>query len=472
MFDGMCIKPSDCSCSYEGEIRKVGEKWSDDGSCTQCVCLDRGQVSCNKTVCPDCPGDQVPVVIDESRCCPECVSDWLTVEGDATSRTLQMGERLVMSVEVHLPWDPPTSAYTWLKVGESDKLKGAVSSNGKTFTINSVTMADEGTWECRVNIHGKQRAVQIRVDVGQSLLIPVDEDQTAPELGTVTFGVVVNVHPAPSYKALMWFHEGQALLPPKNNLVMAGFERRNITLKQLVKANSGDYQCVLTLSDGSMHKAEFTLTVSDGSDTDTLAPVQRLVSAVHGTNPILQVKTPISGVPPKAFTWSYNGRVINADKDKHYRFISYNKGLQIMGVESADEGVYSVNMDYGKINAKTQIRLKITVEEVVISPDNSPLKTVVGQNAHFFVSISSLTNVPWKEVNWFKLNGSKNRVQTLTPPTGRIRTPSNRRQLSVLAVEKSDAGFYEVEVNHNGAKVSAVVELVIDESIWTNSVEE
>ena len=36
-------------------------------------------------------------------------------------------------------------------------------------------MADEGTWECRVNIHGKQRAVQIRVDVGQSLLIPVDE---------------------------------------------------------------------------------------------------------------------------------------------------------------------------------------------------------------------------------------------------------------------------------------------------------
>ena len=46
---------------------------------------------------------------------------------------------------------------------------------------------------------------------------------------------------------------------------------------------------------------------------------------------------------------------------KHYpRFTSYNKGLQIMGVESADEGVYSVNMDYGKINAKTQIRLKIT----------------------------------------------------------------------------------------------------------------
>ena len=41
----------------------------------------------------------------------------------------------------------------------------------------------------------------------------------------------------------------------------------------------------------------------------------------------------------------------------------------------------------------------------MISPDNSPLKTVVGQNAHFFVSISSLTNVPWKEVNWFKLNG-------------------------------------------------------------------
>ena len=45
-----------------------------------------------------------------------------------------------------------------------------------------------------------------------------------------------------------------------------------------------------------------------------------------------------------------------------------------------------------------------TVEEVVLTPDNSPLKTIVGQNAHFFVSISSRTNVPWKEVAWYRLN--------------------------------------------------------------------
>merc|ERR1711935_853809 len=225
-------------------------------------------------------------------------------------------------------------------------------------------------------------------------------------------------------------------------------------------------------NDGSVHKADFTLKVTSGGDTDTLAPVQSVVSAMSGTNPILQVKTPISGVPPKAFTWSYNGRVINADTEKHYRFTSYKKGLQIMGADTADEGVYSVSMVYGMISAKTQIKLRINVEEVIITPDNSPLKTVTGQNAHFYVSFSSITNVPWKEVSWYRLNDDKTRRKALTPPTGRYRTPSNRRQLSILGVLKSDEGFYEVEVKHNGAKVSAMVELVIDPSIWTNSVEQ
>ena len=28
MFDDMCIEPSDCSCTYEGEIRKVSRSFS------------------------------------------------------------------------------------------------------------------------------------------------------------------------------------------------------------------------------------------------------------------------------------------------------------------------------------------------------------------------------------------------------------------------------------------------------------
>ena len=58
-----------------------------------------------------------------------------------------MGERLVMSVEVHLPWDPPKSAYTWLKVGESDKLKGAViSRNGEKIWLKDFPVKIFSNW--------------------------------------------------------------------------------------------------------------------------------------------------------------------------------------------------------------------------------------------------------------------------------------------------------------------------------------
>ena len=44
--------------------------------------------------------------------------------------------------------------------------------------------------------------------------------------------------------------------------------------------------------------------------------------------------------------------------------------------------------------------------EVKIVAENTPLKTVVNQNAHFLVSITSSTgSVPWKTIDWYKLNG-------------------------------------------------------------------
>ena len=39
-------------------------------------------------------------------------------------------------------------------------------------------------------------------------------------------------------------------------------------------------------------------------------------------------------------------------------------------------------------------------------PENSPLKTVVGQTAHFLVTIDSVNSVPWKSVNWYRIGGT------------------------------------------------------------------
>ena len=44
-----------------------------------------------------------------------------------------------------------------------------------------------------------------------------------------------------------------------------------------------------------------------------------------------------------------------------------------------------------------------TAAEVSVRPENSPLKTVVGQTAHFLVKIDSIQSVPWKSVEWYRV---------------------------------------------------------------------
>jgi len=476
-FDNECIDPKDCVCTWEGEIRDIGDVWDNQESCQTCTCVDAGNIVCNDTICEECPEGHVPIVVDEEECCPTCVTDWLIAVDDKTDFKHKVGDSVTFGVEIHLPVEIPAERLKWEKRRQQNFLqtkKYDMSDDRKYLTVSDLTLQDEGIYRLQACIDKDNNvcgAIEFRLSVKNDIILAVDPHQTVTELGTVTFGVIIlGVDPAPGYQQLMWLQEDQELLPPSSNRIKAENSRRNLTISNVVKADEGNYKCGLTLEDGSYHWVDFTLTVEEGDSKDILVAVQTPVSVMHSSSATLAVKTSIKNVPPTSFTWIRNDAYIDAANNPKYSFVNYRKGLVVRDVKESDAGIYTAQMMYGKIHVRADVELRINTAEVDIRPENSPLKTVVGQTAHFLVTIDSVQSVPWKSIDWYRISGDgKSREQKITPPSGRFKTPDSRRKLVIQAVQKSDEGYYEVEVKHKGSVVSARVQLQVLENKWVNS---
>eukprot|EP00116_Pleurobrachia_bachei_P004915 sb/3465177/ len=410
---------------------------------------------------------------------PTVPADWLVARDDTTVFSSKVGESVTLAVDVHLPITLPSRNFKWEKRRERDGLlakKFDISDDGTSLTINDLTLSDEGGYRVRVCVDNSNcGSIEFSLSVTQNVLVPVNAHQTVTELESVTFEVEVFVEPQPEWQHLMWMSESDGdMLPPKSGRVKAGNSRRTITISSITKEDEGRYQCRLTLEDGSVYTADFKLTVKKSNEV-ILSPVESPVTALHSSTVTLAVKTTIANVPPNSFTWIRNDKYINPDNGANkYRFANYRKGLVIKDVTAADEGEYTAQMMYGKIHERAVVRLIVNSAEVKIVAENSPLKTVINQNAHFLVSITSSTgSVPWKTINWYKLNGAGKRVKKLTPPDNvKYATPNYRRKLTIRNVQLADQGLYEVEVSHQGVKVSEKVQLIVLESTFQSSREE
>lgn len=57
-----------CLSSKTGKKYYIGEKWTEDRSCTECECVE-GQVRCTTTLCAPCSNPSKPI---PGQCCPIC----------------------------------------------------------------------------------------------------------------------------------------------------------------------------------------------------------------------------------------------------------------------------------------------------------------------------------------------------------------------------------------------------------------
>jgi hypothetical protein len=205
------------------------------------------------------------------------------------SQTICLGAPVTFRVTVT---DSPS--LQWRKNGVN--IPGATSA---TYTINTVTAADAGTYDCFSGLCFGNFSDSATLTVTQAPVItgqPVNRDVCA---GTSTsFSVTATGTPAPTFQ---W---------RRNGVNIAGANAATLNLSNLTTANSGTYDCVVGNTCTSVISSPATLLVRTGP-VITTQPQDQTVCASTA-----RVRFTVAAPTATAFQWRLNGQnVINATSD-------------------------------------------------------------------------------------------------------------------------------------------------------------
>ena len=259
-----------CDKSLKQEWKNIGERWDDEEVCQSCECKFGGKVECQELICMQCEDGEVPFQVENEDCCPACLTDWLLPKDGKTQFHAKVGGTITLTVITNLPAGVglQKSDFRWQRLRNSGRAGYRISGDGKELVISVLDPGFETDYRVTLCLNNDLcRTVTFSLNiVNQDVLTPVVEHLVVEEGENVTFGVIVDMYPPIAWENLTWYFEEAALLLPKNKLIEASFERRNLTIKNVAKASEGNYRCTFTDRDGTLHSANFTLKVEEGEN--------------------------------------------------------------------------------------------------------------------------------------------------------------------------------------------------------------
>ena len=178
-----CVAADACTCSYQGEVKNVGDIWLDTNKCSDCGCRGEGEVVCEKVVCKKCNKKEQAIYESDDACCATCVEDWLTADPDAFVDVPQFTDITLRCESVVKP-----NAVAWFYSednGESwQEIEGA---NKLEYTLEDITPDNGGIYKCQAKKNYRIKEVEISLKVGEA---PASCTATVPENGAAEPGVV------------------------------------------------------------------------------------------------------------------------------------------------------------------------------------------------------------------------------------------------------------------------------------------
>ncbi|MFC2114566.1 immunoglobulin domain-containing protein, partial [Bacteroidota bacterium] len=203
-----------------------------------------------------------------------------------------------MTFNVNADGTTPLS-YQWYD--GSGTISGAT---GSTYTINSVSTSDAGSYYCKVtNACGNDQSNTITLTVNTPPTITAQSGNTSACSGsTATFSVTVSGSPAPTYK---WYFGSTEISGATNNQYTTG---------TLSSSNAGSYFCIATNSCGTATSTVKTLTVNTAPSITAQTATAVAVCAGQG----MTFSVTATGSSPLNYQWYNTSGAINGATGSTY----------------------------------------------------------------------------------------------------------------------------------------------------------
>ncbi|XP_078354372.1 roundabout homolog 1-like [Oculina patagonica] len=352
-----------------------------------------------------------------------------------TSYPLNAGEGDNVTLSCNADGNPePTISWTRNRSPMSTPGSSRItfSDNKKQLTITNVNRTDSGEYRCVAN----NSVGNIFLFYYQPKIASHPLSNIIKEGRNVTLSCNTDGNPVPT---ISWTRNGDPVDENKNSRVSFTENKKQLTIINVNRTDSGEYRCVANNSVGNDTSNVATLDVQYPPEIIVHPEAQ---ANTEGVNVTLSCIADGNPVPTKS--WTRNGFPMNTLGNSRIRFSADKKQLTITNVNRTDSGEYRcvANNSLGNDTSNTatldiQYQPKITAH---------PLSNIIKEGHNVTISCKAEGN-PEPKISWTR-NGII------------ISFAQHEKQLAIVNVNRIDSGEYQCVANNSvGTDTSNVATL-------------
>uniref|UniRef100_G3X2H5 Contactin 4 n=1 Tax=Sarcophilus harrisii TaxID=9305 RepID=G3X2H5_SARHA len=304
----------------------------------------------------------------------------------------------------------PKPTYRWLKNGESLLTQDRIQIEHGTLNITTVNLSDAGMYQCVAeNRHGiifasaELSVIALGPDFSRTLL----KRMTLVKVGGE---VVIECKPKASPRPVYTWKKGKEIVRENERITFS--EDGSLRIMNVTKSDAGSYTCIATNHFGTASSTG-NLVVKD--PTRLLVPPSSMDVTV-GESIVLPCQVSHDHSLDIVFTWSFNGRLIDFDKDgDHFERVGGQDSagdLMIRSIQLKHAGKYvcMVQTSVDKISATADLIVRgppgppeaVTIDE--ITDTTAQLSWRPGADNHspvtmYVIQARTPFSVGWQAVN-------------------------------------------------------------------------